>query len=247
MTAGIEIKNTSGVVTIDETYANLHMVASGSVNPYTNPAGNNGSLIYWYDLTYAGSSYNQPLIFLNYTPGTANAAAGLVGCYNSGNNWIFRIAVFWNYTQNPSTGEVTVNRPSNTTVNYYIYDNPPNSTSSNGALIVYNGSGNVVFNSNYKPLVVKASVGLNTSVTGLPSNTYAFCANCILYAWESDQDYLDSNGSWSYTRIYHTDITGYRCTPTSVDIFAMSMGGTVPFDPTKYFVLSDGAMLVAKA
>ena len=138
MAYGIEIDNSSGVLQIDETHLNLGLVASGTAT--CNVAVGSPSNLYYATVTKA-TGVTYPVIAIH-TFGNAIALTRV--SISSG-------SAIWNFVGGQNDQFI-----------YYIFDKYPASTTGYG-LQVFDGSGNVTFNSDYPPMSVKAFGTTNTN------------------------------------------------------------------------------------
>ncbi|MGK9084936.1 hypothetical protein KXR64_16700 [Brucella intermedia] len=126
MTAGLFIRNDYGTVQIDENYTNLVLTASGTVISQAADPYLNSS----FTITVTGTN---PLIAIYH-----GAYWMIHTCTQSGN-----VFTYVGYTE----------AGAGTAVQYYVFDRAPHvANASRSGLLIWNGSGQVVFNSDMRPL-----------------------------------------------------------------------------------------------
>lgn len=130
MSAGIQIFGDNGNVQIDQNYVNMVLVARN----YVSVPGNTTDVGYGQGAVQVTVAAGAPIMCLD----TFNNWMAVSGLVNNGNGT-------WTFTINSGMGS-TVN------VAYYIYDLQPNIAPASVGLTVYNGSGRVVFSSDYEPM-----------------------------------------------------------------------------------------------
>jgi hypothetical protein len=191
MAYGIEIKNTSGVVQIDETHLNFGLVASGSATCDTAVGG--ASRLYQTSVTVANLTYPVPALH------TYGNGIAYVSKLVSGSNTTFYFV----------GGQ-------NNTFDYYIFDAYPATTSTYG-IEVKDSSGNVTFSSDYPPMDVRA-FATGPIISGLPSGpVYAAAIVAPVYRETTLSELTYPDGSFpftSYVKAVNTNATG----AVSVDI-----------------------------
>lgn len=147
MTYGFRVTGNYGLQ-IDDTYHNLMMVAKGATATLSSVGA-------YEDVVYVGSAGCTPVLAISCT---SRASIGQVTV--SGNTWTWRL--FVPYTPNSGTHDIGNGGVTQTpaAVNWYVFDKPPAAPTSGYGLVVWDASGNVVFDSTRKAMRV---VGVLTS------------------------------------------------------------------------------------
>lgn len=219
MTYGLLVKNSSGYIQIDDNYSNYTLIASGSVT--INESYRNSIRI----ATISFPSQAFPVSVC-----IGNTGSAFVACVSRTSTSVGLVA------------NATV------TISYRIYGlisaNP--GTTSGYGLIVKNGSGGVVFNSNLPYMRIGQ---ITTSIVGnatLPTVTHGYGANFVDITNTGSGIYLFiaqyieegshllgigirvANGSWTYGKVYVRAFVG----------LTGSGGGAYPNRPVQAMVLA---------
>jgi hypothetical protein len=138
VTAGFQVFNSSGVLQIDENYANLALISQGQVTPNTPVPGSIYTEIQMAEVTVTGHS---PIIAVR-----ANYGVTLSRVTPNGSSWTFRLCVnkFISY-QNGSYVDFD-----GTPISYYVFDIVQSPVAHGVGLQVFRGDGVCTFDSNYK-------------------------------------------------------------------------------------------------
>jgi hypothetical protein len=208
MPAGFSVVGSHGVVQIDENFFNLVFVAKGTVTP---SAGGSFGVISSATVVVNGST---PILCLR----SLNGPSLIESVSVSGNTYTYTIR---------SAGIFT----------WYLFDKMPASSQSSG-LEVRNSSGQVVFNSNYRPMIVQSvgvfpngAVGANTVTISTVAGTYAVCFNGVGRVETANG--VPVGGSQDGTVIFKDGLT---VTSTG----AVSSRATVAAIPAPYYGTTDG-------
>lgn len=146
MSYGLSVYNSASFVQIDSTYLNYCELMRGSVT--ISGTG--------FREIFLGASYTAPLIAIRTTSGNGLASTYTVGSSPSS----FAVII-----ENISTNT--------TTVEYVVFvESGAIASSGNFGLLVRNGYGSEVFNSNKKALRINSVVSANLGTQGVHSSTY---------------------------------------------------------------------------
>jgi hypothetical protein len=153
--------NANGVLQIDETYANLALIATGQVAASTQVPG---YFVFIYYATVTVSALN-PLVAVR-----ANYPVALRAVRQSGSQWTFELSV----------DSKTLD---GTPITYYVFDTPPAPPAHGVGLQVFNAAGRCTFDSSFKYMLPAGVIALpggqpidmnqNLDLGGLPAGTYA--------------------------------------------------------------------------
>lgn len=131
MTSGITVFNDSHTVQIDHEYKNVCLAQKGTVASGTKSDGSFFATVQHVDITYTANSSTPPSLIVL---GTAMNYLFLLS--QSGNTFTWR-AIFGNSN-------------SSVTADYWIFDKPPNSSTSSFGFQVFDPTGNLSFDALFK-------------------------------------------------------------------------------------------------
>lgn len=145
MPAGIVIYNDSGTVQIDATFKNLSLALKGTLVTGTKSDGSFHYNDQHVDIVYTANSSTPPMLAV-----LGDYMGFMVLLSRSGNTFTWRA--------------VLPTAPGAASVNYWIFDKPPNNSNSKFGLQVWDESGNLCFDALYRYAKVVGT--LTTPVTG---------------------------------------------------------------------------------
>lgn len=180
MSAGFQVTNpTTGAVQIDENYANLVLTNKGTVTiPPTSIAGGIG---------FITVDAETPVLAID----TGGEEVVIASMSRIGNTFTYGLK---------ASGSSTV---ISTLVTWYVFDKMPNVVANMG-LTVYDATGRVTFNSDYKPMRVVDTLSIpnGTPASGVPPSSYginaAYAGQKLAGLLSLAKSYVGSGGAAFY-------------------------------------------------
>lgn len=155
-TAGFQVWGQNGNLQLDASTSPLILAAKGTINAYSSsynyPGRTINSFPYFNQIQYANTRSRNPLLVLAPNSGWPAFVSRFGIDSNNTATWSVHL-----YIQDGSQSDATV------PLNYWIFDTVPNVETHTG-LNIYNSSGTVIYNSDYKPLRIQAVADTPTGV-----------------------------------------------------------------------------------
>lgn len=203
-TQGMQVFNSGGSLVFDTNVGPFVLATKGTISA-TNSAGAQ------YTYTYATTSGVHPVL--------AISCSGNVGFFMYCVSQTGTTTVTYTYT-------IWIDAICTATI--YVFDKAPAITVT-GGLAVWDASGNVVYSSSQKPMVVKASVvGTNSTlpstITGVTGRTYAIVTGRVCF-WQFPSPGFDYH--WA---LFHVNGTAITATDVNLGTFAGRIMPPAPQD-----------------